>query len=64
MLNQRRDHFAKALVSKLLIYALGRSLELADEPLIDELSVQFAKDDYRLPGLMKNIIMSELFLSR
>ena len=64
LLNQRRDQFAKALVSKLLIYGLGRSLELADEPLIDELSVQFAKDDYRLPGLMKNIIMSELFLSR
>ena len=64
LLNQRRDQFAKALVSKLLIYALGRSLELADEPLIDELSVQFAKDDYRLPGLMENIIMSELFLSR
>jgi len=64
LLNQRRDQFAKALVSKLLIYALGRSLELADEPLIDELSVQFAKDDYRLPGLMRNIIMSELFLSR
>ena len=64
LLDVRRDQFAKALVSKLLIYALGRSLELADEPLVEELSVQFAKDDYRLPGLMKNIVMSELFLSR
>ncbi|MFP6619720.1 MAG: DUF1592 domain-containing protein [Pirellulaceae bacterium] len=64
LLNQRRDQFAKALVSKMLIYALGRSLELGDDPLVEELSVQFAKDDYRLPGLMKNIVMSELFLSR
>jgi hypothetical protein len=64
LLNERRDQFANALVSKLLIYALGRSLELADDPLVEELTTQFAKDDYRLPGLMKNIIMCELFLSR
>ena len=33
-------------------------------PWSEELSVQFAKDDYRLSDLMKNIVMSELFLSR
>ena len=64
LLDVRRDQFAKALVSKMLIYALGRSLQLADDPLVEELSVQFAKDDYRLSDLMKNIVMSELFLSR
>ena len=64
LLDVRRDQFAKALVSKMLIYALGRSLELADDPLVEELSVQFAKDDYCLSDLMKNIVMSELFLSR
>jgi patatin-like phospholipase/acyl hydrolase len=64
LLEVRRDQFAKALVSKMLIYALGRSLELADEPLVEELSVQFAKDDYRLYDLIKNIVMSEPFSSR
>lgn len=64
LLDERRDQFAKALVSKILIFALGRSLELGDEPLVEELSVQFAKDDYRLYDLIKNIVMSELFLSR
>ena len=64
LLKNRREQFAKALVSKLLTYALGRSLKLADEPLIDELSVKFAKDDYRLSGLMKNIVTSRPFLSR
>lgn len=64
LLEVRRDQFAKALVSKILIYALGRSLELADEPLVGELSVQFAKDDYRLYDLIKNIVMSEPFSSR
>jgi len=64
LLNERRTQFAKALVTKLLTYALGRSLKLDDEPLIEELSAKFAKDDYRLSGLMKNIIMSGPFLSR
>ena len=64
LLNQRREQFAKALVTKLLTYALGRSLKLADKPLIEELSAQFAKDDYRLSGLMGNIVISGPFLSR
>ena len=64
LLNERREQFAKALVTKLLTYALGRSLKLDDEPLIEELSAKFTKDDYRLSGLMKNIIMSGPFLSR
>ena len=64
LLNGRRDQFAKALVSKLLTYALGRSLSLEDELLIEKLSGDFATNDYRLPSLMKNIITSEPFLSR
>jgi len=64
LLNERREQFAKALVTKLLTYALGRSLKLADESLIEELSAKFTKDDYRLSGLMKNIVMSQPFLSR
>jgi hypothetical protein len=64
MLNERHEQFSKALVSKLLTYALGRSLKFEDELLIEELSVNFAKDDYRLSGLMKNIVTGRPFLSR
>jgi hypothetical protein len=64
LLNERREQFAKALASKLLTYALGRSLMLEDELLIEELSADFAKDDYRLYGLMKNIVASRPFVSR
>ena len=64
LLNERRDQFSRALVSKLLTYALSRSLKLADELLIEELSAEFAKNDYRLSGLMENIVMSGPFLSR
>ena len=64
LLNERREQFAHALVSKLLTYALSRSLELKDEPLIKELSASFAKNNYRLADLMKNIVTSQPFSSR
>ena len=64
LLTERRDQFAHALVSKMLIYALGRDLELKDQPLVEELSKSFAKNEYRLPGLMANIARSQPFLSR
>jgi hypothetical protein len=48
----------------MLTYALGRSLDLPDEPTVKDLSEGFAKDGYRLSALMKNIIRSEAFLSR
>jgi hypothetical protein len=64
LLNERRDQFARALVTKIFIYALGRSLRLEDELLIEGLSADFAKDGYRLHGLMKNIVTSRPFVSR
>jgi hypothetical protein len=64
LLTQRRGQFAHALVSKMLIYALGRDLELKDQPLVEELSKSFAENDYRLPALMENIAKSPPFLSR
>jgi len=64
LMNQRREQFAHALVSKMLTYALGRSLDLSDEPTVKKLSKGFTQENYRLSALMKNIIQSKPFLSR
>ncbi len=64
LLTERREQFARALVTKLYVYALGRSALLEDAPLIEELSREFARDGYRLPSLMARIASSEPFLSR
>ena len=64
LLKERRQQFTHAFVTKLFIYALGRTVELRDQPLIEELSEAFAKDGYRIPALMANIVTSEPFLSR
>ena len=63
ILTHRKDQFAHALCSKVLVYALGRSLTLDDELLIKDLKNNFSKDGYRLSGLIENIVLSETFRS-
>ncbi len=64
LLTKRRGQFSDALASKMLIYALGRSLDLGDKIVVDELAQNFSKNDYRLSALMESIVTSKPFLSR
>ena len=64
LLSERRDQFAHALVTKMLSYGLGRSLELTDEPQIREIAEEFAVQDYRLRTLIKLIVTSEAFATK
>jgi hypothetical protein len=64
LLAERRDDFARSLVSRLLTYALGRRLELADEKSVDWILKQFAADEYRMRGLIHAIISSSVFQTR
>jgi hypothetical protein len=60
----RKHEFARSLVSRLLTYALGRSLELTDQSAVEDLLNQFAQDDYRLKGLVQKVVMSEPFQTK
>ena len=64
LLSERRDQFAHAFVTKLATYALGRSLDLADQPGIEKLTHHFAQDGYRIQPLIREIAASKLFQSR
>ena len=64
LLNNRKQQFARALVTRLLTYALGRKLELTDEPAIDDLTNKFVKNDYRLGDLVTQIVTSESFQTK
>lgn len=64
LLSERREQFARALVSKLLTYSLGRSLTLADRLAVDDLTKGFSKNEYRLPYLLESIILSKAFSNR
>ena len=59
-----RDSFARAFVSRLAVYALGRNLELSDEDLIDDLTKEFTRDDYHIMALIQNLVASDAFLTK
>ena len=62
ILSERKDDFANALCTKLLSFALGRSLSFADEEQLEKLQQAFVKSDYRLKALVEVIVLSDAFL--
>lgn len=64
LLKHRKEQFARALVSKLLTYALGRSLEFSDQAVIDTLTQDFLKNDLRLADLVHGIAASAIFQTK
>ncbi len=61
LLNQRRNQFVRQFCRKLLGFALGRSVELSDEPLLDRIQKDLQKNDYRLSVVVKDIVTSRQF---
>ena len=59
-----KEQFARTLVTKLLTYALGRSLELTDEETIDELTADFVAHDFQLHHLVQQVVTSRAFLMK
>jgi len=64
LVTERKDDFARSLVARLLTYALGRRLELSDEDAIDDLTSQFASNDFNLKQLIQSIVVSEPFRTK
>jgi Protein of unknown function (DUF1592)/Protein of unknown function (DUF1588)/Protein of unknown function (DUF1587)/Protein of unknown function (DUF1585)/Protein of unknown function (DUF1595) len=61
--NRERD-FLDNLCRKMLVYALGRSLLLSDEPLIQRMNTRLASSGYRVSALIDTIVSSPQFLNR
>lgn len=61
LLNDRRETFIKHFCRKLLGYALGRGVQLSDEPLLQEMVTQLAENDYRFSTAVETIILSDQF---
>ena len=62
--NHRESDFVKGLTGKLVAYALGRSLALSDDLLIEEISRKLANDGYRFETVIENIVASPQFLNK
>lgn len=56
--------FARGFAGHLLKYALGRELDVADQPALDAIVAGAAVDNFRLRTLMKQVILSEPFAQK
>lgn len=59
--SSRNDDFIKTLCHKFVGFALGRSVELSDHELIEQLQAELRKDDYRFRALFETIVCSPQF---
>ena len=56
-----KDTFAKAFISHLLSYALGRELTLADRVAVGEIAAESKKEGYHMRDVIKNIAVHPIF---
>jgi hypothetical protein len=64
VLMTRKDEFVRAMVEKMLTYALGRGLQNADRRTVREIAADVAKDGYRFSALVNGIVASDAFQKR
>jgi hypothetical protein len=60
----KQQEFLANLSRKLLAYALSRSLQLSDEPLLERMQAQAATNDYKFSALVETIVTSPQFLNK
>jgi len=61
LLTKRREAFVRQFCRKLLGYALGRSVQLSDEPLLAEMQSNLAANDYKVDVAVNAIVQSRQF---
>lgn len=61
LLNERRDQFVRTFCRKLLGFALGRAVQLSDEPLLKEIQAALRSNDYRFNIAVEKIVLSRQF---
>ena len=60
----KKDHFARCLIEKMTIYALGRGVEPYDDRAIDKALAAVGKDGYKFSRVVVEIVKSDPFRLR
>ena len=60
----KEDLFLECLASKMMTYAYGRELGLADQPTVKSIVAQMKKEQYTLRSLINAIVSSDSFASK
>lgn len=61
LLSTRREAIVRQFCRKLLGYALARSVQLSDEPLLDEMQEQLKAQNYKITVALESIVRSRQF---
>ena len=61
LLTDRQEDVVRQFCRKLLGYALGREVQLSDEPFLDIMLVRLAENDYRFSVAVEAIVLSSQF---
>jgi len=64
LVKNEKDRFAHALANKFMTYAIGRTLDITDEEVVDDIAKKFKASGYKLNTLIKAVINSKLFLQK
>jgi hypothetical protein len=60
----RQKEYLENLSRKLLAYALNRSLQLSDDPMIERMQAKLAANGYRFDTLVETVVTSPQFLNK
>jgi len=60
----REQDYLDVLCRKMMAYALGRGLQLSDEPALEEIRTKLEADDYRFGTLIEMIVTRPQFLNQ
>lgn len=61
LMEERREDFLRQFCGKLLGYALGRSIQLSDDPLLTQMLSELDDNDCRIEGAVVRIVLSPQF---
>lgn len=64
IMKDRQSDFIENLCRKLLAFALGRSLQLSDDLLIEAMQKKLISEEYRFDAMVKVIVFSPQFLEK
>ena len=61
---KRQKDYLDNISRKLLSYALGRSLQLSDDPVVEKMQASMAGDGYKFDAMVDTIVTSKQFLNK
>jgi hypothetical protein len=64
LLNEKKEQFTKAVINKVMSYAVGRYIDFTDQETINKIAVCLKKDNLRFQTLIEQVVLSEPFLTK